>query len=109
MTLTNIEHTRWDTFSRTLQFNDSDGVAINLTGSVILMTVKYDPDDSDYITQATATLTAPLSWTATISIAWTDLQLEDWNYYYDIQWTDSIWTIVTFLKWFLVISFDVTT
>lgn len=107
--ITNIEHTRGDTFSRTLQFNDTTGVAINLTGSTIKMTVKYNPDDSDYITQSTATLTAPTLGTATISIAGSELQLENGNYYYDIQWTDSGWTIVTFLKWLLVISYDVTT
>ncbi len=54
------------------------------------MTVKYNPDDSEYITQSTATLTAPTLGTATISIAGSELQLENGNYYYDIQWTDSV-------------------
>lgn len=98
MTLTNIEHTRGDTFNRTLQFNDSAGVAINLTGSTIKMTVKHDSEDTDYITQSTATLTAPTAGTATITIAGSELQLENGNYYYDIQWTDSSSNIVTFLK-----------
>jgi len=108
MNITNIEHTRWDTFSRTLQFNDTDWVAINLTWSTIKMTLKHNFNDTDFITQSTAMLTVPLEGTATIEITWTELNLENWNYYYDIEWTDSIWTIVTFLKWFFIISFDVT-
>ncbi len=69
MNLTNIEHTRGDTFSRTIQINDTTGAAVDITGSTIKMTVKYDPDDTAYITQSTASLTAPSSGTATILIA----------------------------------------
>ena len=59
MQLTNIEHTSGDTFVRVVQFNNSAGAAIDLTGSVIKMTVKYDSEDDDYIAQVTAVKTVP--------------------------------------------------
>lgn len=59
MQLTNIEHTSGDTFVRVVQFNNSAGVAIDLTGSVIKMTVKHDDEDEDYIAQVTAVKTVP--------------------------------------------------
>ncbi len=72
------------------------------------MTVKYNPDDTEYITQATATLTDAVAGTATVTIAGSELQLDNGDYYYDIQWTDAGGTILTFVKGYLSISFDVT-
>lgn len=104
-----MDHTNWDTFIRTIQFNNTAWTAIDLSGSSIKMTVKYDSEDVDYIAQVSAVLSLPTTlWTATITIPGTSLQLDNGKYYYDIQWTDSVGTITTILKGFLTISFDVT-
>lgn len=106
----NLSHTRGDTWKRNLIFRDSAGALINLTGSTIIMTVKRDPEDVAYVSQGTATLAD--QWTdigeASITLAGTDFNTENGALWYDIQWTDSAGTIVTFMKGNFEIVYDVT-
>lgn len=106
----NLSHTRGDTWKRTLTFRDSANALINLTGGSIIMTVKRDPESVEYVSQASATLLDQTTNTgqATITLAGTDFNIENGLLWYDIQWTDSAGTIVTFMKGNFEIMYDVT-
>jgi hypothetical protein len=74
------------------------------------MTVKRKAEDASYIAQGNATLANQTTNTgeATITLAATLFNVECGQYVYDIQKTDSVGTIVTFMKGVFDIVFDVT-
>jgi len=82
----NLEIKRGDTWSRTLYFEDEDGIDINITGWKIYFMVKEKIDDTDANTKIskTATLSSPLTGEATIELSSTDTNLLG-NYLFGIK------------------------
>jgi len=107
--LNNISHIKWDTFKRTITIKDANDVAIDITWSTIILSIKEKVSDTAYILQSTATLTTPASWIADISISAATMVFALWNYYYDIEWTDVWWNVVTILKGNFTLVYDITT
>lgn len=103
-----LSHIRADTLILPLAFS-SNSVAIDLTGSTIIFSVKENIGDSTYKVQKTATLTNAVGWLAEIKATSSEMNLPVGVYYYDIQWTDSIGTVRTFLYGAFTISYQVTT
>jgi hypothetical protein len=105
---TNIEHTRWDTFFKSMTFKDVNWTAINLTDCTITFTIKEKITDTvDKISQV-ATITNAVGWLAEINIPWATMEIALKNYYYDIEFIDSNWVVVTILKWIFTVSYDIT-
>lgn len=102
-----LSHIRADTLILPLAFS-SNSVAIDLTGSTVILSIKENIDDVTYKLQKTATLTNAVGWLAEIKATSAEMNLPVWIYYYDIQWTDSIGTVRTFLYGALTISYQVT-
>ena len=105
----NIQHTKWDTFIRNITFTDKDDSVIDLTGSTILFTVKKDISDAGNILQEPFVITDAVNWLARVQIDTVDMGLDIWDYYFDIQYTDSIGIIRTTLKGAFLITYEITT
>ena len=104
-TIKDIIHTRGDTYEESFVFSP----ATNISGSTILFTIKREKDDINYILQKTATLTNSAIWAFTISATATEMELLDIaDYYYDIEWTTSIWKVTTLRKWKFISTYDIT-
>ena len=97
----NIEFKQWDTFKRTIIFEDKTWAIINLTWSVIHFSVKKRYSDIEYSIRELATISNPTSWIAIIQV---NLNILTGSYVYDIEWIDSTWFIRTFLDWSLIIN-----
>lgn len=104
----NITHTRWDTYIINMVFTDSTDAIINLTGSTIIFSLKTNLEDEESLITQHAILTDPTHWKAKITISATNMEKSTWVYWYDIQFTDSIWTVITPLKWQFNLTYDVT-
>lgn len=104
---TSIEHIKGDTFVRDLAFTDSNGTAINLTGSSIVFTVKAKKEDTVAVISQTAVITNASGGLAKITINPLDIALGE--YYYDIQFTDSTGVITTVVRDMLTITYQITT
>lgn len=94
-----IKHTRGDTFIKNFKFEDWDWVAINITWYTIVFTVRKLIDDTESLVQQNCTITSAVWWLAKITVTWTTMELDIWNYYYDFQMTTNASRILTFMKW----------
>lgn len=109
--IVNLQHTRGDTWKRTIIFkNRTTGAAIDMTGSTVVMTVKRDPEDVKTVSQATGTVLDQVTDTGkvTMTLPGTDFNVENGDMWYDVQWTDAAGTILTFMKGNFSIVYDVT-
>jgi hypothetical protein len=105
--VTNISHTKWDTFFRNLVFTNSAWAVVDITGNVITMTIKAKVEDTAHLIQQNATLTDPTHWLAEIHIPYASMTLWIWEYYYDIQWLRA-WIKQTIQKGIFNITYDIT-
>ena len=105
----NINHTKGDTFIRNLTFKDSSWSVIDITWSIIVFSLKEKISDIPVFIQQNAQITDALNWEAVVIISNTTMNIDIWNYYYDIQWTDLNSVVRTVLKWSFTISYEVTT
>jgi len=103
-----IIHTRWDTFIRSIQIKNEDWTPVDITNSTLTFSIKKKITDTSYILSRNFDITDAQNWKAEIRIDWTDMELELASYYYDIQWVDSNWTIITILKGVFNIVYDIT-
>lgn len=97
--IVNLSHTQGNTFTYPISIAAS-GVAVNLTGSTITMTVRKKADDSAYIAQGTATLANQTTNTgeATMTIPATSFNVAPGEYVYDMTWVDAAGVVTTFMK-----------
>lgn len=103
----NLQHTKGDTFFKSMAFKTADWTAIDLTGATIKLGVKEKVEDTAYIIQETATITDAVNWLAEFNISASTMDIDEDNYFYDIEYTDSTGQVSTVLKWYLIISFNV--
>jgi hypothetical protein len=104
----NLEHTRWDTFFKSMNFKDVNWLAIDLTWCTITFTIKEKINDTVAIISQVASITNAVWWIAEILVPWTSMEFDLKNYYYDIEFIDNSWVIITILKWILTLSYDIT-
>lgn len=91
-----IIHTKGDTFIRDFLFKEKEGPVINLTGSVITMTIKKRLSDSIPMVQEVADLINPVAGVAKITIEGSRMNLKPGTYFFDYQWIDASQTVRTF-------------
>ena len=103
----NLQHTKGDTFFKSMAFKTADWTAIDLTGATIKLGVKEKVEDTAYIIQETATITDAVNWLAEFNISSATMTIAVENYYYDMEYTTSSGIVATFLKWFLVINYEI--
>lgn len=88
----NLKRKRGDTFPLVFTFTDKNGVAINITGYTIVLTVDPSPDPVD-ATQNKFALTlsvidGPNGKAQAGPLTNLQADLTPATYYYDVQWTD---------------------
>lgn len=105
----NLSHTKSDTFIKNISFKDGDWVAIDITWSEIIFTIKENIDDETALLQSEFTLTDAENWLAEIIISSEDMWLDVGSYFFDIQWTDSIGIVRTVMKGNFLITYEITT
>lgn len=105
----NISHTKSDTFIKNISFKDSTGIAIDITASTIVFSVKNAIDDIGTVLQQVFTLTDPTNWLAMVQIDAANMNLAVWTYLFDIQWTDWTWIVKTVMKGNFIITYEITT
>lgn len=84
----NYEVWRGDTFSVRLEFTDTDGTAIDITGWTIFFTLKRKKKDSDTEALISKTITSipnPTLGIYTFTLAASELNTFEGMYYYDFQ------------------------
>jgi len=102
---------RGDDLSFKLNFADTDGVAIDITGWLIFFTLKLDKDDSDSEAIYSKTIEAPSGssdGTITVSIPGADLNTLVGPYYYDFQFVDASDNVRTITSGAITFEKDVT-
>ena len=107
----NFRKYRGDTITLTLAFTDSLGVAINITGWTIWLTLKKNIDDADGAStslQVKATITNGVGGLASITLTSTQTALLEGTYYYDIQYKNSTSDIKTVLDGKFIFKKDIT-
>lgn len=104
----NITHPQGDTYIQNYSFIDNALVAINLTWAWIIMSIKENTTDTAVLLTSNFTIISAVLWTAKVSFTATQMNLAVWNYFYDIQFTDSLWAITTLLKGSFTITYDIT-
>lgn len=91
-TLESQEVYRGESRTLSLTFTDENGSAIDITGYVILFTVKAaldtDATDSNALISKSGTITDAANGLASISILSTDTLIEAGTYYYDIKYVN---------------------
>ena len=113
-TLQNRTIYRSDTDEFTVTFTDGDGVAINLSSSEVLMTVrkKYPKtdviDDTDADISATATIPVGTDGKAYFNITPTQTDIDPREYYYDIQLKNSEDEVRTIGVAKYIVKYDIT-
>lgn len=110
--MTKITIVRGDDRTLSLTFTDSDGVAINLTGSTIFFTVKErltDADASAVISKTITSHTSPTLGKTNVVLTDSDTDIDAGIYYYDFQIKDSGGLISSTTPYILEILKDVTT
>lgn len=102
---------RGDDLSFKLNFADTDGVAIDITGWLIFFTLKVSKDDSDSEAVYSKTEEAPsgsTDGTIIISVPGSDLNTLVGPYYYDFQFIDDSGNIRTITSGAITFEKDVT-
>lgn len=102
---------RGDTFSKTLTFKDSDGVAIDITGWTLWVTLKKSEDDKDEdaVVQEEVTVHSdPTHGITSFTISATETAGLLGMYYFDVQVKRSDDTILTLLKGKINFEKDIT-
>lgn len=100
-----------DTFKLTLNFTDSSGVAIDLSGYVFNMDVRDASDSADVISNTVFDYIVNADGTTgklTVAATATEMQVTAGTYIYDLQ-ADVSGTITTWLYGTFTINDDVTT
>lgn len=103
--------TRGDSWSRSIYFQDGDGVPINITGWEIRFTVKEKIDDLDsaaIISKIITVFTNPVEGEAGISLSPAETAQTIGSYLFDIQAKTNLGQVTTVLTGILTITQDVT-
>ena len=104
----NLHQTQGDTYIQNFAFTDSNWDPINLAWAVIKMSIKQNISDTLVLVQATLTHTSDPLWTAQAKFTSTQMNLALGNYFYELEFTDTLLTVTTLLKWMFTVTFDVT-
>lgn len=103
---------RGDTYSRTINIKDSDGVAINATGWNIYFTVRKNVADKSSSSDTDALISATVSGAAsgiqTLTVSSTDTNITPGKYIYDIQIKKGDGTISSSSSAIFTIAGDIT-
>jgi hypothetical protein len=102
---------RGDDWSRTLYFQDEDGVAIDITGWTVFFTAKANADDLDaaaIISKTITVFTDPVGGEAGISLSSADTNQVIGSYLFDLQVKTNLGQITTVLEGILTITKDIT-
>lgn len=106
-----LEIYRGDCKTYELQFLDASGTAIDISGDVVMFTVKKDlswPDGSAIIAKNVSTHVDAASGLTNISLAGSDTYVTPDVYYYDIQLVEGGSVIRTITKDRFIVNQDVT-
>ena len=106
----NLQIKRGDTWSRTIYFEDENGVRKDITGWLIFFTMKVKADDLDTAATTIAKTISPsnpLEGEAEISLTSTDTK-DIGNYIFDIQIKTNLNEIITVLEGTITITQDIT-
>jgi len=102
--MVNIQTSQGDSFSRIINFTNSAGAAIDITGYTFYLTVKKDVADLDAAAKISATVTpeqlvSPASGSVTISVSKTTMAtVAPGTYLYDIKYKKGDGTVFTALS-----------
>jgi hypothetical protein len=105
-----LSATRWDTYIQNLSLMQNDlTTPINLTWSSLKFSIKRNYNNPTYVFTWTMTILNASLWNVKIEIPANVTTLwKLWDWYYDIELTDSNWKVDTILKWVFKILYDVT-
>ena len=110
--MTELSVFRGDDKTWTLNFTDSAGSVIDLTGATIFFTVKINKSDADadaIISKSQSSHSNPTGRVTTITITNSDTNVKVGNYHYDFQLVDSAALVTTVLSGIFKIEQDITT
>ena len=110
----NLTITKRDDTIISFTFKDDNGNPIDITGFIIFLTVKTDPEAQDaddtnaVIKETVSSHTDPTNGLSEMSISKTDSDVTEDIYFYDLQFRDSGGNITTFLHGEFEVRQDVT-
>ncbi len=102
---------RGDSDAKGFVVQDSDGVAIDITGFTFKLTVNSEKDPTDQVNEQftiTGTLTAPTTGEVAFAPTTTDTDIVPATYFYDIEQTDGSGAIKTLIIGKALIVQDIT-
>jgi hypothetical protein len=102
---------RGDDLSFKLNFADTEGVPIDITGWTIFFTLKLNKDDSDseaLVSKTITTIPDPASGTITVVIPHTEVDDLTGPYYYDFQYKDASDNVRTITSGAVTFEKDIT-
>jgi hypothetical protein len=106
-----IKIIRGDTATINASFQDSDGVAIDLTGGKVFLTVNTSDtptdDTSAVIEKDIDSFTTPTTGEVTITLTSTDTNITPANYWYDIQFVSSTGVVTSLDKQRFIVKSDI--
>ncbi len=110
--MTDISIYRGDSKTYNINFKDSDGVAIDITGYTIRFTVKENKTDAQgdaIIAKEITSHSDPTNGVTSVSLSTSDTDLTVKDYVYDFEMEDTSGNITTFLEGIFRIKQDITT
>jgi hypothetical protein len=102
---------RGDDLSFKLNFADTDGVPIDITGWTIFFTLKLKKDDSDseaIVSKTITSLTDPLNGISIVTISHTEVNDLVGPYFYDFQFVDLSGNVRTITSGAITFEKDIT-
>lgn len=106
-----ICHTKGDDYVQPIEISSyDDGVEtpVDLTGSTVIMAIKKGRNDTEIFLETTAVLTDAVNGIASIRFTAEQMNINEAQYWYGIQWTDSLGIVRTIQKGKLTITYDPT-
>jgi hypothetical protein len=106
----NLSAIRWDTFIQNITLMQPNLITpVNLTWSSLKLSIKRNYNNPTYTYTWSMTIVSAVSGNTRIEIPATVTTLwQLWDWYYDVELTDSNWKVDTVLKWVFKILYDVT-
>lgn len=110
--MTEISVYRGDDKTWTLNFTDTNGDPIDLTGATVFFTIKVNKTDKDsdaIISKDQSSHVDAVNGQTTISLTDSDTDVRVGNYHYDIQLVDSLGIVTTIVVGAFKVKQEVTT
>lgn len=103
----NYSHIKGTDFILPFQLK-SWGVPMDITGATFIFAMKKRPHNIDYILQnIPLIITDAINWKVKLELSDDLLDIENWEYYYDIQMVDSAWIVSIIMQWKINLTYKI--